>query len=62
MDTKSIVYVVTRDGRRTEEQNYSTHAQAKARAEALKVVLAEWDPSGVSSINIVKTDKPKRIR
>lgn len=62
MDTKSIVYVVTRNGRRIEECNYSTHAAAKDRAEALKRMLAEWDPSGVLSVNIVKTDKPKRIR
>ena len=59
IDSK-IVYVVTRDGRRTEEQNYSTHAQAKARADSLKALLAKWDPSSV--VGVVKTDKPRRIR
>ena len=62
MKTNSTVYVVTRNGRRIEEGNYSTHALAKERAEILKQVLAEWDPSSLSSVNIVKTDKPKRIR
>ena len=58
----SPAYVVTRDGRRTEERNYTSAADAKMRAEALKAVLAEWDPSGVRSVSIVKTNKPNRIR
>ncbi len=56
------VYVVTRDGRRIEDENYTNHNDAKARAQILKAVLTEWDPSAVSSVSIVKTDKPKRIR
>tara|TARA_Y100001938_G_scaffold150479_1_gene241574 strand:- start:302 stop:493 length:192 start_codon:yes stop_codon:yes gene_type:complete len=56
------VYVVTRDGRRTEDRNYSSIADAKARAAALKEVLAEWDPTGVKAVSVVKTDKPNRIR
>ena len=56
------VYVVTRDGRRIEEENYPSHNEAKSRADRLKVTLSEWDPSTVSSVSIVKTDKPRRIR
>ena len=59
---KSPVYVVTRDGRRTEDRNYSSASEAKERLAALKEVLAKWDPAGVKSVAVVKTDKPNRIR
>lgn len=62
MKKDPAVYVVTRQGRRIEENNYSTHAEAKARAARLREVLLEWDPSSVNSVSITKTDKPKRIR
>jgi len=57
-----FVYVVTRQGRRVEEKNYSTHAEASLRAKELRDLLAEWDPSGLSTVSISKTDKPRRIR
>ncbi len=62
MKTDNIVYVVTRDGRRIEEENYPTHAQAKDRADILRALLSEWDPSSARSVSVVKTDKPRRIR
>lgn len=62
MKKDPAVYVVTRDGRRIEEKNYSNHADAKARAARLREMLLEWDPSTAHSVSITKTDKPKRIR
>ena len=60
--TTGAFYVVTRDGRRIEERNYTNASEAKARSDALKAVLSEWDPSSLRSVSIVKTDKPNRIR
>ena len=62
MKTDTIVYIVTRDGRRIEEENYLTHAQAKDRADILRALLSEWDPASGRSVSVVKTDKPRRIR
>tara|TARA_R100001594_G_scaffold145034_1_gene194755 strand:- start:204 stop:392 length:189 start_codon:yes stop_codon:yes gene_type:complete len=62
MKKNPAVYVVTRDGRRIEENNYSNHGDAKDRAARLREMLAEWDPSAINSVSITKTDKPKRIR
>lgn len=59
---QETVYVVTRQGRRTEEKNYSSKADANFRAESLKILLKEWDPAQVNSVSVVKTDKPYRIR
>ena len=59
---KFSVYVVTRDGRRIEEENYPARPQAVERANQLKAMLKDWDPAGVSRVAITKTNKPKRIR
>ena len=62
MKNDKAVYVVTRDGRRIEEENYSTHAQANDRADSLRSLLCEWDPPSAKTVRVVKTDKPRRIR
>ena len=59
---QASVYVVTRGGRRIEEENYHNKADANLRADTLRELLKEWDPNQVNSVSIIKTDKPYRIR
>jgi hypothetical protein len=54
------VYVVTRDNRRSEEQNYKVKYDAEERAEELMRVVKEYDPRSI--IGIVFTSQPERIR
>ena len=56
------VYVVTRAGRRIEDTNYESKANADERARALRKCLKEWDDPDVEKVCIVKTNKPNRIR
>lgn len=58
---KSSFFVVTRDGRRIEEKNYETKAEAEYRADVLYGVLKEWDRKGLGNIGIVQTSTPYRI-
>lgn len=55
-------YVVTRDKRRVEDKNYQVLSDAEIRAEKLRNVLREWDPSQVNKVSIQKTKTPYRIR
>ena len=55
-------YVVTRGGRRIEEKNYDDKVDAYFRADILRSLLKEWDPSQVNSVSVIKTEKPYRIR
>ena len=62
MKDNILVYVVTRAGRRTEDRNYTNASDASLRAEHLRQVLREWDPSQVNQVEVVKTNKPHQIR
>ena len=54
-------YVVTRNGRRIEDTNYSTEDAAQARAGALLAMVKEWDPASRNSVSIICTAKPRKI-
>tara|TARA_Y100001973_G_C5139854_1_gene302356 strand:- start:176 stop:361 length:186 start_codon:yes stop_codon:yes gene_type:complete len=56
------VYVVTRDGRRIEEQNYETNEEAKARMDTLVKVLKKWKDPDSMRVKIEKTSQPKKIK
>jgi len=58
---KNAFYVVTRDGRRIEENNYKTQAEAQYRADVLYGMLKEWDPKGLGNIAIVKTSNTYKV-
>lgn len=58
---KSSFFVVTRDGRRIEEKNYDTKAEAQYRADTLYVMLKKWDPKSLDKIAIVQTSTPYKI-
>ena len=59
-ETPQDVFVVTRDGRRTSDKNFSSHMDAKAEAGYWINLVRKFDPR--SKISIAKTNKPKRIR
>ena len=54
------LYVVTRDGRRTTEENYPNEWQAREEADYWRNLVRKYDPR--SRISIAKTDKPRRVR
>ena len=58
---KDAFFIVTRDGRRIEDNNYKTQAEAQYRADALYGVLKEWDPRGLRNIAIVKTSNTYKV-
>ena len=58
----SIVYVVTRNGRRIEDKNYTDREGANIRAEALRKILKRWNDQDARKVQITKTNKPNRIR
>jgi hypothetical protein len=58
---ENIVFVVTRRGRRIEDKNYKTQAEALYRADCLYSTLKEWDPDDLNKIEIVKTSRPYKI-
>ena len=58
---KDTFFVVTRDGRRIEDKNYRTEAEAQYRADVLYGVLKEWDPKGLGNIAIVKTSNTYKV-
>ena len=64
MTTKQqkTVYVVTRNTRRIEEQNYDTKEEAEARAEKLIEVLKKWKDPDVKRVRVVETNTPRKIR
>jgi hypothetical protein len=59
---KTEVYVVTRNSRRIEEKNYSKKEEAEVRAEKLVQVLKRYKDPDFKKVNVVKTDKPYKIR
>ena len=58
----NIVYVVTRNSRRVERENYSSSESASARAQALRRILKKWSDPDASRVSVVKTAKPNQIR
>lgn len=54
-------YVVTRRGRRIEEDNYATRHDAQERADKLFEMLKKHDPRDKNSIGIIYTSKPYKI-
>jgi len=58
---KEMMYVVTRDGRRVEPQNYKTESDAQERAAKLIEVLKKHSPQCVKKVGIVKTVNPNTI-
>jgi hypothetical protein len=55
------VYVVTRQGRRIEPDNYREKGEAQARAQQLFDQLKEWKDPDRNKISIVKTATPHKI-
>ena len=62
MKNKKSVYVVTRNKRRIEEENYNTEEEAQVRAEQLIEVLKKWKDPDQKRVEVVYTDTPSRIR
>lgn len=56
------VYVVTRNSRRIEENNYATKEEAQARSEQLVAVLKQWKDPDQKKVRVVATENPKKIR
>ena len=59
---QKTVYVVTRNTRRIEEQNYNTQEEAEVRAEKLVEVLKKWKDPDVKRVRVVETNTPRKIR
>ena len=55
-------YVVTRNHRRVEENNYSDQFLAQERAEKLVAMIYQYSPHEKDSVNIVYTSEPYKIR
>ena len=55
------VYVVTRNGRRIEPNNYFSEGAAKDRAKALKKMLKKFNDSDLRRVEVVQTQKPYKI-
>ena len=56
------VYVVTRDGRRVEEKNYSEMEEATERMKKLIAALKKWRDPDSKRVKIQKTSQPKKIK
>ena len=59
---QKTVYVVTRNTRRIEEQNYDTKEKAEVRAAQLVEVLKKWRDPDVKRVRVVGTNTPRKIR
>ena len=55
-------YVVTREGRRVEDVNYTDLSSAELRAEKLIHMIKEYSPHERDSVIIVYTSEPYKIR
>lgn len=62
MTEKQKVYVVTRNSRRIEENNYSSREDAEKRATKLAQVLKRWKDPDQKRVKVIETDNPSRIR
>ena len=60
-DSESF-FVVTRSGRRVEENNYKSKPEAQYRAEQLTAMIKEYSPNEKGSVAIVHTSEPRKIR
>jgi hypothetical protein len=56
------VYVVTRGGRRVEEQNYHAESPAIARAYKLIDMVATYSPHEKNTIHVLHTSQPEKVR
>lgn len=59
---QKTVYVVTRNTRRIEEQNYDTKEKAEVRASQLVEVLKKWRDPDVKRVKVIETNTPRKIR
>lgn len=55
-------YVVTRSGRRVEEQNYTNRSDAELRAAKLLNMVQQYSPHEKDTVSIVHTCNPYKIR
>lgn len=55
------VYVVTRNGRRIEQENYFSEGAAKVRAAALVKMLKKWSDSDMSKVEVLRTARPFKV-
>ena len=62
MKEKQKVYVVTRNSRRIEENNYLSKEDAEVRASKLVQVLKKWKDPDQKRVKVIETDNPSRIR
>lgn len=62
MTKKQKVYVVTRNSRRIEENNYLLKEDAEVRALKLVQVLKKWKDPDQKRVKVIETDNPSRIR
>jgi hypothetical protein len=56
------VYVVTRNGRRIEPNNYVSKSLASNRFKSILSQVKEWDPKTKNNIEIIRTNEPHLIR
>lgn len=64
MSTKKArpqVYVVTRNKRRIEHNNYFSEESAKTRAEVLRKTLKKWKDPDSTKVEVVQTSEPHKI-
>jgi len=56
------VFVITRNGRRVEPENYLNKYDASKRFDALVATIKNWDPNSQNVLKIVKTTSPHKYR
>ena len=59
---KNTVYVVTRDERRVQEQDYTNKLEAIDRAERLVECLKRFDPEDAKKVQIYITSYPQNFK
>ena len=55
------VYVVTRNGRRIESDNYFSEGAAKDRASALRKMLKKFNDPDKTRVEVVRTTQPYKV-
>jgi len=58
---RETFYVVTRAGRRIEEEDYWTFGEAEERAAKLRACLKGWRDKDYNKVEIIKTSDPTEI-
>lgn len=61
MKRSPVFYVITRNGRRSSEDNYWTITEARGAAARLRAMLRHWKDPDVGRVEIVKTAEPHLI-